>query len=739
LASQPRLCKIAAKSPAQGDKALISRNKRILVLCRKPEREICAGFTAVPDLSINPACMTRIVNYFNDRITDEAVDEISIVSPSATRVYVTSQVAMIKEVSQILCKFRTEVNEMKKKGFHSTCSDSDACLRNWREFIQRVADEDFASSDPIRAYISILAEMRSWSRKKGKCLKCGKDCIDFLERLKQGLLDTALISKFLDLKLTYDENDRETVYSYFFQPLVIPRVPTRSEDNSIGESRKAEEYVIGPYTVTVLANRDSEENFYSVSSLIDNDSTLHRIVAETTTRIRTIPQVTSKHVGLLSLDELLQTREREALRVIRQGFPEIPQSVASSIAKLSSYESTGIGSIAPLLIDDHVEEFFIDQPGTAVYLDHNRWGRCRTNVMPSVSELRRIETRLRAESGFRLDRLNPSLKTEVCTREFMIRASLDVPPLAVDGFHLDIRRLERNRFSLAALTKNGTLSLEAAAYLYFCILRRRNIVAIGEPGSGKTTLINALDLLTPSYWRKIAVEDAIESIPQRGLGKHQVRLRVEPLEEKKRFLSKGREIVSLLHRTPDLVYLGEIQTASHSRAMFHALSAGLRGLQTCHADSPEQAMVRWVIHHKIPPICLRQIGIIIHMKKVGVSSEGLQNRKVVRICEIKENTETCGKSLDFSSSSVQLVDIFRWNPYSNSLEQKTDLYETPSLKSIVEYEPISKPIFEEEVGYYKSLFQELIQGNEVDISSTTRVFDEISKKHSVPRNEASLL
>jgi hypothetical protein len=85
------------------------------------------------------------------------------------------------------------------------------------------------------------------------------------------------------------------------------------------------------------------------------------------------------------------------------------------------------------------------------------------------------------------------------------------------------------------------------------------------------------------------------------------------------------------------------------------------------------------------------------------------------------------------------VDIFRWNPYSNSLEQKTDLYETPSLKSIVEYEPISKPIFEEEVGYYKSLFQELIQGNEVDISSTTRVFDEISKKHSVPRNEASLL
>lgn len=311
----------------------------------------------------------------------------------------------------------------------------------------------------------------------------------------------------------------------------------------------------------------------------------------------------------------------------------------------------------------------------------------------------------------------------------MVRASLDVSPLAADGFHLDIRRLERNRFSLVALVKNGTLSLEAAAYLYFSVLRRRNIVAIGEPGSGKTTLINALDLLTPPHWRKIAIEDAIESIPQRDLGKHQVRLKVEPVEEKKRFLSKGREIVSLLHRTPDVIYLGEIQTASHSKAMFHALSAGLTGLQTCHADSPEQAMVRWVVHHNIPPICLRQIGIIVHVKKVGTSPQGIQRRRVVRICEVKGSCEPPSEGLDFSSSSVQLVDVFKWDPTSDLLGQKIDLYETPTLKAIIEYEAISKSVFEEEIAYYKSLLQELMQNNEVDINSTTRVFDDVSRKH----------
>lgn len=696
--------------------------------CKKPEREICDGYSAVPDLSANPACMSRIVEYLSERTADQAIDEIRVASPSSIRVYTAAQSAMLKEISQIACRFRTEANRLKGKEFRTRCRDYEACLKSWREFVQKTVGGELLGSDPIRAYISILAERRCWNRRTKKCIKCGKNCISFLETLKQELLRATLISKFLEQRLDYDENDREAAYNYFFLPTVIPRL-TPPTDKSIIEPRKTEEFQVGPYTVMVLTNLDQGENFYSVSSLSDNDSTLSRIVAEVTAYIRTIPHATSKHVGLLSLDQLLETREREALRLIKERFPEIPQDVASSVARLSCYESTGIGSIAPFLIDENIEEFFIDQPGAAVYLDHSKWGRCRTNVCPSPSELKRIETRLRAESGFRLDRLNPSLKTEIATREFMVRASLDVSPLAADGFHLDIRRLERNRFSLVALVKNGTLSLEAAAYLYFSVLRRRNIVAIGEPGSGKTTLINALDLLTPPHWRKIAIEDAIESIPQRDLGKHQVRLKVEPVEEKKRFLSKGREIVSLLHRTPDVIYLGEIQTASHSKAMFHALSAGLTGLQTCHADSPEQAMVRWVVHHNIPPICLRQIGIIVHVKKVGTSPQGIQRRRVVRICEVKGSCEPPSEGLDFSSSSVQLVDVFKWDPTSDLLGQKIDLYETPTLKAIIEYEAISKSVFEEEIAYYKSLLQELMQNNEVDINSTTRVFDDVSRKH----------
>jgi Flp pilus assembly CpaF family ATPase len=548
------------------------------------------------------------------------------------------------------------------------------------------------------------------------------------------LFKTTLISRFLGLKLNYSENDREMVYSYFFRPLIVPRTSQTFTPDSTRDALPAEEYTFGPYSVSILLDPSYGENIYSVKPLTRRDNTLLGILGEVMKDIKSIPQVTPKSARFLALDELLQIREQEASRIVRQRYPELSKDTSSSLAKLICYESIGIGSISAFLIDENVEEFFIDQPGVPIYLDHRKWGRCRTNVTPSFSELKKIETRLRAESGFRLDRLNPSIKTEISTRGFAVRASLDISPLAADGFHLDVRKLERNRLSLAALVENGTISSEAAAYLFFCILRKINIVAVGEPGSGKTTMINALDLLTPPSWRKITIEDALESIPQRKFGKHQVRLKVEPFEERRRLRSKSREIISLLHRTPDMVYLGEIQTASHSKALFHALSAGLTGLQTCHAHSPEQALVRWVIHHNVPPICLRQAGIIIHMKKIGSGPERIQKRKVVRVCEVIQEIGK-DKSINFSSDSVHLMDVFRWDPISDDLNQRSDLFETPALQSIREYEALTRQMFEEEIYKYKSLLEMLVERKEVDISYTTRLFSNISRSQVYLENK----
>jgi flagellar protein FlaI len=672
--------------------------------------------------------MDRAVGFFSERSIEDQICEISIISSSASRIYSYDHVKILREISEVATGTRKEVDKLEKGAFQPKCNDSYHCSKNWGEFVQELKSRGFSSADPIKTYILVLAQKRSWSSMRQLCLSCRKNWISSLEIIRKLLVKTILISRFLRLKLNYDENNRDVIYSYFLKPVVIPRSSRTYTSEPTRDFPLGEEYTYGPYSVSIMLDPDYGENVYSVRPLTHEDNTLLGILEEVVKEIRGIPQLTPKSTRFLALDELLQIREQEASKILRQRYPELPQETSSSLAELICYESIGIGSVSAFLTDENVEEFFVDQPGVPIYLDHRKWGRCRTNVTPSLSELKKIETRLRTESGFRLDRLNPSIKTEISTRRFTVRASIDISPLAADGFHLDVRRMGRNRFSLAALVENGTISSKAAAYLYFCVLRKINIIVVGEPGSGKTTMINALDLLTPPSWRKITIEDALESIPQREFGKHQVRLKVEPFEERRKFRSKSREIISLLHRTPDVIYLGEIQTASHSKAMFHALSAGLTGLQTCHAYSPEQALVRWVIHHNVPPICLRQAGIIIHMKKIGPATEQNQRRRVVRVCEIKEEIHQ-SKSIDFSSNTVQLMDIFKWEPLSDAINQRTDLFETPALQSIKEYEALNRQMFEEEISRYRSLFDKLAERKEIDIHSTTKLFSSIHPNH----------
>jgi type IV secretory pathway ATPase VirB11/archaellum biosynthesis ATPase len=390
------------------------------------------------------------------------------------------------------------------------------------------------------------------------------------------------------------------------------------------------------------------------------------------------------------------------------------------LAELACYKLIGIFKIAPFLMDEHIEEFYLDCPNTQLYLDHRRWGRCKTKVTLSEEDLERIKTRLRYESGLLLDESNPSIKTELITERFHVRTAMDIFPLAADGLHLDVRKLKRKAFTLPELIANGTLPVEIAAYLYFTLLRRRNITVIGEPNSGKTTLVNALDLITPPEWRKITIEDVIESVPQHHYDKHQVRLQVVPFEGENSLRSKGREIVKLLHRSPDYVFLGEIQTQEHSQAVFHALTAGLHLIQTCHASSPENLIVRWVEHHDIAPINLLTLDLIIFMR--GYYREKLI-RKLRRVSEVENPYLMAGEKLhelDLKRTSIQLSDSF--NLDAQLSKTVTELFDTPTMRDIRTIEGLSLQQFIEEFTSYVNIFNYLVQHQLFDPILNVKLF-----------------
>jgi pilus assembly protein CpaF len=286
------------------------------------------------------------------------------------------------------------------------------------------------------------------------------------------------------------------------------------------------------------------------------------------------------------------------------------------LSRLAAFEAVGIPTVYALSLDDHVSEFYVDAPATPIYLDHSKYGRCETQLSLTERERRAIETHMDTFKGYTADYSNPSLKNEFEIFGRRLRISLDLAPLAVSSFSLDVRKLTSSELTIVDLVRGDVLSAEAASFLLAALELGMNVTIVGETGTGKTTLLNALDEALDSRLRRIYVEDAVETKDLLAAGYHQMKLKVDPFERgTESHRTKSAEITKILHRSPDIVILGEIQSEEHSKAFFHALSAGVRGLQTFHASSATQAVRRWREMHGISKTNLLDLDILVQMAR----------------------------------------------------------------------------------------------------------------------------
>jgi pilus assembly protein CpaF len=302
------------------------------------------------------------------------------------------------------------------------------------------------------------------------------------------------------------------------------------------------------------------------------------------------------------------------------------------LSEVAAFEALGLSRVLALAKDPQVTEFFVDSEDSPLYLDHMTAGRCETSIVFTRRETDAIKTHLDTFSGYTLDYQTPSLKNDLTVGGAVLRVSLDLEPVAVNRFALDVRRLNVSTLTMPRLIGMGVISEEAAGFLVGWLEAGGNVTIVGETGTGKTTLLNALDAKVGRRLRRLYIEDAVETRDMLSEGYHQMKVKVDPFE---RGGGAGRtkesEIVKALHRSPDIVILSEIQSEEHSRAFFQALASGARGIQTFHASTVEQAVRRWVNLHHISEQSLLDLGVLVQMAR---PDRLRQERYVKRVCAV---------------------------------------------------------------------------------------------------------
>lgn len=287
------------------------------------------------------------------------------------------------------------------------------------------------------------------------------------------------------------------------------------------------------------------------------------------------------HAGILDRGERVQPGDIERLHsLVEAAAPLCTPEEIHDLVQMVSQRLFGLGPLEPLLLRDDVSEVMANGPGP-VWIE--RAGELeQSQVSLDDATLRLIVERIVAPLGLRADRTMPLVDARLPDGS---RVHIAVPPLALDGPYLTIRKFASQPFAV-----KDFCTVEVAALLREAVHAKRSIVISGGTGSGKTTLLNALAGCIPADERVITIEDAAEL---RLPGSHVVRLESRPANAEGVGEVSIRNLVrSALRMRPDRLIVGEVR-GGEAFDMVQAMSTGHEGsLSTCHANSGHEALQR---------------------------------------------------------------------------------------------------------------------------------------------------
>lgn len=352
----------------------------------------------------------------------------------------------------------------------------------------------------------------------------------------------------------------------------------------------------------------------------------------------------------LAPEELQRRLESSLDQTMRDLWHELPSDISQEMLRQAMLdELVGFGPISPLLRSKLISEVMVNGPSRVFIESKGRLYETGVRFF-NAQHLIAIIQRIVEPLGRHVDAASPMVDARLPDGS---RVNAIIPPLALDGASVTIRKFADKKLTTDDLVAYGSMTQEMALFLEEAVRSRQNILVSGGTGSGKTTLLNILSQFIPPSERIVTVEDSAElKLSHRNI----VRLEARPANiEGQGRVSIRDLVVNTLRMRPDRIIVGECRGAE-ALDMLQAMNTGHDGsMTTCHANNPRDALARlenmvMMAGFELPSTAIREqiasaVNLIVQQTRMPDGS-----RKVIKI------TEVAGRE----ASTILLQDIFTY-------------------------------------------------------------------------------
>jgi pilus assembly protein CpaF len=308
--------------------------------------------------------------------------------------------------------------------------------------------------------------------------------------------------------------------------------------------------------------------------------------AATAVQASLLERIDSEVANRLDRDALAKELGGPVAEILAELKIQLNQREQRELVALLLDDMLGLGPLEPLLADDTITDIMVNG-AKQIYVEQRGKLVLTAAAFRDNAHVMSVASRIVSQVGRRIDESTPLVDARLADGS---RVNIIIPPLALDGASISIRKFAKRGIDLDLMARQGNISPEMGTVLKIAARSRLNILISGGTGSGKTTLLNALSQMIGADERVVTIEDAAELQLQQP---HVVRLETRPANLEGRGEITMRDLVkNALRMRPDRIILGEVR-GPEALDMLQAMNTGHDGsLGTIHANRPREALTR---------------------------------------------------------------------------------------------------------------------------------------------------